>query len=99
MDKLKIIKTIVFVLTFLMVFLLCLVLTKIMVKSGQKRMFYTISLDVSQSEGDYRFLSDGSRLYVSAGRKIHIISLADKVYEGIVILGNGGEEDGKKEEK
>ncbi len=96
MDKLKIIKTVVFILTFCTVFLLCLVLTKLMIKSGQQENFYTIGIETGIPEESYNLLSDGKRLYIAAGRKIHIISLADKAYEGVVVLNSGGREDGKE---
>lgn len=96
MDKLKIIKTVVFILTFCTVFLLCLILTKLMVKSGQQDNFYIISLETGTREENYNLLSDGKRLYVAVGRKIHIISLADRTYEGVVVLNNGDKENGKE---
>lgn len=96
MDKLKIIKTTVFFLTFCMVFLLCFLITKIIIQCGQEQDFYTIKLDILPSQKEYNLLSDGRRLYISADKKIHIINLSDKIYEGVVILDNGGTENGKK---
>ncbi len=86
MDKLKIIKLLVFVLTFCTFFVLCLILTKIMLKSEQGTDFYTINLETTSSDKVFDVLSDGKRLYVTTDSKIHVIDMRDKVYEGVVVF-------------
>ncbi len=99
MDKLKIIKIIVFVLTFFMVFVSCLILTKITLKSEQEADFYTINLEESSSVAGFTTLSDGQRLYVTTKDKIHIINTGDGRYEGVVILKEQERKNGQKEQK
>lgn len=95
MDKLKIIKTAVFLLTFCLIFLLCFAVSQIILKTKGQKQAFEISLPVLNSRID-GMAAEGNRLYIATDvPAVYVINLKDKMLEGTIYL-NGGHNDGEK---
>ena len=84
MDKLKIIKTMVFILTFCMIFALCLLVGKVFEKSTSKPIEVKIS-GIKDAKIDNFKISENF-IYIQTSNKIHIIDVKKGNYKGMIFV-------------
>lgn len=95
MDKLKIVKIAVFLLTFCLIFLLCFAVSQIILKTNRQNQAFKISLPAANSRIG-KMMAEGNRLFIATDAPaIYIVNLQDKTLEGVIYL-NGEQNHGKE---
>ncbi len=95
MDKLKIVKIAVFLLTFCLIFLLCFAVSQIILKTNRQNQAFKISLPAANSR-ICNITAEGGRLFIATeAPAVYVVNLKDKVLEGTVYL-SGESDDGKE---
>ena len=95
MDKLKIVKAAVFLLTFCLIFLLCFAISRVILKTNRQNQMFEISLPATNSRIG-KMMAEGNRLFIATDAPaVYIVNLQDKTLEGVVYL-NGEQNDGKE---
>lgn len=84
MDKLKIIKTMVFMLTFCMVFALCLLVGRVVEKNNHKPFEIKIS-NVKEAKID-KFKINGNYAYIKTSDQIHVVDIESGTYKGMIFV-------------
>ena len=97
MDKLKIVKIAVFLLTFCLIFLLCFAVSQIILKSNRPAQAFKISLPAANSRVS-GMLAEGNRLFIATDiPAVYVVNLKDASLEGTIYL-NGENHDGKEKQ-
>lgn len=95
MDKLKIVKIAVFLLTFCLIFLLCFAVSQIILKTNRQNQAFKISLPAANSRIS-NITAEGGRLFIATeAPAVYVVNLQDKVLEGTIYL-NGEQDYGKE---
>lgn len=95
MNKLKIVKAAVFLLTFCLIFLLCFAVSQIILKTNRQNQAFKISLPAANSRISH-MMSEGNRLFIATETPaVYIVNLQDKILEGTIYL-NGEQDHGKE---
>lgn len=96
MDKLKIVKALVFLLTFILVFLLCFVVSKALTKGLKSQ-----DIDIKIADTEIREIAaSGDYLYVLGSEQVHIINIKNhNLLGGVSLLKEGSDGIKEKEER
>lgn len=84
MDKLKIIKTAVFMLTFCMIFVLCLLTDKVFEQKTSKP--FEINITNVTGAKINNMTTSADYLYLQSSNQIHIIDVKKGVYKGTILV-------------
>lgn len=84
MDKLKIVKGLVFVMTFCLVFLLCIAINKVTLNKNQQTFDITLE-NVVEYKSD-NFYATGDYVYISSEQKIYVIDVNQGILKGTISL-------------
>ena len=95
MNKLKIVKAAVFLLTFCLIFLLCFAVSQIILKTNRQNQAFKISLPAANCRISH-MTAEGNRLYIATETPaVYVVNLKDKILEGTIYL-NGEQGYGKE---
>ncbi|MBE6451091.1 MAG: hypothetical protein E7016_03915 [Alphaproteobacteria bacterium] len=84
MDKLKIIKTAVFVLTFCMFFILCLLVGKAFEKKGAKPFEIGLPNVAGKKFDDVKLMGD--YVFLQLSNQVHVVDVKNGTYKGVIFV-------------
>ena len=84
MDKLKIIKAMVLMLTFCMVFVLCLLVGKVFEKNSYKP--FEIKISNAKDTKIDKFKINGNYAYIKTSDQIHVVDIESGTYKGMIFV-------------
>ena len=85
MDKLKIVKVMVFFMTFCLVFLLCIAINKVMLNKRQQTFDIKIENIVNYDKDN--FYVAGDYAFITSSEKIYVINVNQGILRGTISLG------------
>ncbi|MBQ8869940.1 MAG: hypothetical protein IJ019_01015 [Alphaproteobacteria bacterium] len=84
MDKLKIIKTTVFVLTFFVFFVLCLLVGKVLEKKTAKPFEIQVKNVAGAQIDNIKAVAD--YVYVQSSNQVHVVDVKNGTYKGVIFV-------------
>ena len=84
MDKLKIVKTIVALLTFGVVFVFCLLISQTVASNKNKA--FDINIKNAQNSVIDSFSANGKYVYIKTLNQLHVVDVDKGVYKGVIYV-------------